>query len=52
MLDRRTLEKLAVLRLDDAGYLLNNDRASSAYYLAGYAVELGAEGMHCKVDSF
>ena len=48
MLDKRTLEKLAVLRLDDAGYLLNNDRASSAYYLAGYAVELGLKACIAK----
>jgi HEPN domain-containing protein len=41
MLTKVDLEKLAQLRLDDAKLLLNSGRASSAYYLAGYAVELG-----------
>ncbi|MBA4748235.1 MAG: HEPN domain-containing protein [Sphingopyxis sp.] len=38
---RLQFQKLAELRLNDAELLLANERFSSAYYLAGYAVELG-----------
>jgi hypothetical protein len=41
MLTKKDLQALADTRLDDAVYLLNGARYSSAYYLAGYAVELG-----------
>lgn len=41
MLTRNDLQSLAKVRLDDARYLLNANRSSSAYYLAGYAIELG-----------
>lgn len=37
---KRDLEILADLRLADSVLLLNAERYSSAYYLAGYAVEL------------
>lgn len=37
---KRDLETLADLRLADSLLLLNAGRYSSAYYLAGYAVEL------------
>lgn len=40
MLTRYDLQRLAQVRLDDAVLLLQNNRPSSAYYLAGYAVEL------------
>src|SRR6266404_1301347 len=40
MLTKNDLEKLAEIRLKDANLLLREHRASSAYYLAGYAVEL------------
>jgi hypothetical protein len=47
-------EKLAELRLNDALFLFQNGRASSAYYLAGYAIELAfkvviAKGFHSGV---
>ena len=41
MLTRADLQRLAQVRLDDALFLLQGNRSSSAYYLAGYAVELG-----------
>jgi HEPN domain-containing protein len=41
MLTRTSLQRLAQVRLDDALLLLQSNRPSSAYYLAGYAVELG-----------
>lgn len=41
MLTRNDLQRLAQVRLEDAVYLLRANRASSAYYLAGYAIELG-----------
>jgi len=40
MLTKNDLEQLAQLRLDDANLLRAAGRVSSAYYLAGYAVEL------------
>ena len=40
MMTKGDLEKLALLRLEDAIFLLQATRFSSAYYLAGYAVEL------------
>ena len=40
MLTKKDLEKLAELRLEDSLFLLKAGRSSSAYYLAGYAVEL------------
>jgi hypothetical protein len=50
MLTKKDLEMLADTRLDDATYLLNGARYSSAYYLAGYAVELGIKA--CIADVF
>jgi HEPN domain-containing protein len=41
MLTKKDLEALADTRLGDARHLLNAGRCSAAYYLAGYAVELG-----------
>lgn len=40
MLTKQTLKKLAMARVEEAQLLLNNHRDSSAYYLAGYAVEM------------
>ena len=40
MITRSELQALAQTRLDDAQYLLAAGRTSSAYYLAGYALEL------------
>ncbi len=40
MLTKKDLENLAEMRLGDANLLLQNQRASSAYYLAGYAMDL------------
>jgi len=40
MLTKTDLEALASTRLDDALFLFQAGRASSAYYLAGYSVEL------------
>ncbi len=40
-LKRSELQLRAQAKLDDATLLLQNNRFSSAYYLAGYAVELG-----------
>lgn len=41
MLTRSDLQRLARVRLDDALFLLQENRSSSAYYLAGYSIELG-----------
>ena len=40
MLTKKDLEKLAQIRADDALFLFKSGRASSAYYLAGYSIEL------------
>jgi HEPN domain-containing protein len=40
-LSRTDLQSLAELKLRDAKLLLDNSSYSNAYYLAGYAVELG-----------
>lgn len=49
MLTKSDLEKLAQLRLDDAMLLMNAGRSSSAYYLAGYAVELALKACISKL---
>ena len=41
ILTKADLQTLAQMRLDDSLYLFQAGRSSSAYYLAGYAVELG-----------
>jgi HEPN domain-containing protein len=41
MVTKKDLETLADTRLGDATHLFNSTRYSAAYYLAGYAVELG-----------
>lgn len=38
-LKRTDLQKMAIAKLEDAAVLYQNGRFSSAYYLAGYAVE-------------
>ena len=40
MLSRTDLQRLAAVRLEDATLLLQLGKSSSAYYLAGYSVEL------------
>lgn len=49
MLTKADLQALAETRLQDAIFLLQNGRASSAYYLAGYAVELALKACVAKV---
>jgi HEPN domain-containing protein len=44
VLTKADLQKLAQLRFDDAALLLGAGRSSSAYYLAGYAIELALKG--------
>jgi HEPN domain-containing protein len=46
---KRDLEKLSRTRLEDAGHLFHGGRFSGAYYLAGYAVELGIKACIAKV---
>jgi len=41
MITKQDAETLSQMRLDDATQLLQAARYSAAYYLAGYAVELG-----------
>jgi hypothetical protein len=50
MLTKSDLETLADTRLGDATQLFNAARFSAAYYLAGYAVELGIKA--CIADVF
>ena len=40
-MQRLELQKLAICRIDDAVLLLKAKRYGAAYYLSGYAVELG-----------
>lgn len=49
MLAKSDLEKLAQLRLDDSLFLFQANRSSSAYYLCGYAVELGFKACIAKL---
>ncbi len=48
MLTKADLEALAQTRLEDAVLLLQSGRPSSAYYLAGYAVELALKACIAK----
>ncbi|MFN7389238.1 hypothetical protein [Brevundimonas sp.] len=48
LLSRATLQALARSKLDDARLLLANNRVSNAYYLAGYALELGFKAAACQ----
>jgi HEPN domain-containing protein len=49
MLTKNDLETLAQIRLDDATFLLAHGRASSVYYLAGYAIELSLKACISKL---
>ncbi|MDQ7842040.1 MAG: DNA-binding protein [bacterium] len=49
MMTKVDLEKLALLRLEDSILLLQATRFSSAYYLAGYAVELALKACIAKL---
>ena len=50
MITKKDIEGLAETRFADAAYLLKGARYSAAYYLAGYAVELGIKA--CIADFF
>jgi HEPN domain-containing protein len=39
---------LATIRLGEANILFSNKKYSGAYYLAGYAIELGIKAYYCK----
>jgi HEPN domain-containing protein len=49
MLTKNDLERLAQVRLDDALFLFQANRSASAYYLAGYAVELALKACISKL---
>lgn len=49
MLTKGDLETLSVTRLEDALYLLGSGRSSSAYYLAGYSIELALKACISKL---
>ncbi|HEX4584953.1 MAG TPA: hypothetical protein VH183_09000, partial [Burkholderiaceae bacterium] len=49
MLTKSDLEKLAQVHLEDSVFLLLAGRSSSAYYLAGYAVELALKACISKL---
>ena len=49
MLTKADLEKLAQMRLDDALFLWQHHKASSAYYLSGYAIELALKACISKL---
>lgn len=49
MLTKNQLEKLAQIRFEDSVFLFQANRCSSAYYLAGYAVELALKACIAKL---
>jgi hypothetical protein len=49
MLNKNDLQRLAEMRLEDSVLLLRNNKASSAYYLSGYAVELAIKASAAKL---
>jgi hypothetical protein len=51
VLTKSNLEKLAQMRLDDALFLLQAGRWSTAYYVAGYAVEMALKASIAKLFS-
>lgn len=48
-MNKNDLQRLAEIRLEDSIVLLRNNKASSAYYLAGYAVELAIKACAAKL---
>jgi phosphoribosylformylglycinamidine (FGAM) synthase-like enzyme len=50
MLTKTDLQTMADMRLEDAQHLFQGARYSAAYYLSGYAVELGIKA--CIADVF
>lgn len=48
MARKADLERLSIVRHDDALFLFQNNRCSSAYYLVGYAVELALKACIAK----
>ena len=49
MLTKADLESLARVRMEDSTFLLSANKASSAYYLSGYAVELALKACISKL---
>jgi HEPN domain-containing protein len=49
MLSRNDLQKLAEVRLEDSIILFNAGKSSSAYYLAGYCIELALKACISKL---
>lgn len=49
MMTKTDLERLALVRLEDAVFLLRANRCSSAYYLAGYSAELALKACIAKL---
>jgi HEPN domain len=49
MLTKNDLQNLAEMRLEDAILLLRENKSSSAYYLAGYAVEFALKACISKL---
>jgi len=49
MLSKNDLQKLAEVRLEDAIVLFQAKKASSAYYIAGYAIELALKACISKL---
>jgi len=49
VLNKNDIEKLAQMRVEDAVQLLQANRASASYYLAGYAVELSLKACISKL---
>lgn len=45
---RTDFQKMAQAKFEDAAFLLEHSRQSNAYYLAGYAVELGLKAAICR----
>jgi len=47
-LDYKTCKKLANKRMAEAKCLLGSRHYSGAYYLSGYAIEMGLKALYCK----
>jgi hypothetical protein len=49
-MNRADFQRLADIRIDEAAALLAQQKWDGAYYLAGYAVEMRAQGLHREKD--
>ena len=49
--NRQDFQRLADVRIDEAGVLLQHGKPDGAYYLAGYAVECGLKACIAKLTS-